>query len=228
MTGGGIVNSLIDVLPFEAHIPGYSFCGPGTKLEKRLARGDQGINPLDEACKEHDIAYSQHRDDSFRREADKILARKALARTLARDSSLSEKLAATLVTSIMRGKVAMSGGRLRKTKKRKQKVFGKGLRPSFRILPTPRIVKKRQRKVKRGGILPLLPILAGIGALGSLAGGAAKIAQAVNTGKSARKQLQELVQHNKKMEALASGKGLKKKKQKSLRGKGLYLYQKNR
>jgi hypothetical protein len=34
--GGGFVNSLINKLPFELHIPGYNFCGPGTKLEERL------------------------------------------------------------------------------------------------------------------------------------------------------------------------------------------------
>lgn len=29
--GGGIVNSVINNLPFEAHIPGgYQYCGPGT------------------------------------------------------------------------------------------------------------------------------------------------------------------------------------------------------
>ncbi|KYN10235.1 hypothetical protein ALC57_17633, partial [Trachymyrmex cornetzi] len=39
---------------FELHIPGYQFCGPGTRLEKRLARGDRDINPLDAACREHE------------------------------------------------------------------------------------------------------------------------------------------------------------------------------
>jgi len=48
--------------PFELHIPEYQFCGPGTHLEKRLARDGQGINPLDAACCEHDIAYSRSND----------------------------------------------------------------------------------------------------------------------------------------------------------------------
>lgn len=56
--GRGLVNTLINKLPFEAHLLGYSYLGPGTKLKERLARGDRGINPLDEAAKEHDIAYS--------------------------------------------------------------------------------------------------------------------------------------------------------------------------
>jgi hypothetical protein len=31
----------------EFLIPGYQFSGPFTKLDERLAHGDQGINPLD-------------------------------------------------------------------------------------------------------------------------------------------------------------------------------------
>ena len=42
----------------EFHWPGYQFMGPGTHLEKRLKRGDQGINRLDRIAKEHDIDYS--------------------------------------------------------------------------------------------------------------------------------------------------------------------------
>ena len=33
--------------------------GPGTKLEKRLKRGDPGINRLDRIAKQHDIDYSR-------------------------------------------------------------------------------------------------------------------------------------------------------------------------
>lgn len=27
--GSGLVNKLIDKLPFELHLPGYNYCGPG-------------------------------------------------------------------------------------------------------------------------------------------------------------------------------------------------------
>ncbi|KYN21095.1 hypothetical protein ALC57_06540 [Trachymyrmex cornetzi] len=37
------LNRAINALPFESHIPGYQFCGPGTRLTKRLARGDVSI-----------------------------------------------------------------------------------------------------------------------------------------------------------------------------------------
>ena len=36
----------------------YNYCGPNTRLEERLARGDEGINRLDQVCKQHNIDYS--------------------------------------------------------------------------------------------------------------------------------------------------------------------------
>ena len=41
----------------------YNYCGPFTRLDKRLARGDKGINELDEICKQHDIAYRDAKGD---------------------------------------------------------------------------------------------------------------------------------------------------------------------
>ena len=52
--GRGLTNTVINKLPFELYLPGYQFCGSGTKLTKPLARGDLRINPLDQACKKHD------------------------------------------------------------------------------------------------------------------------------------------------------------------------------
>ena len=43
----------------ELHIPGYNFCGPGTKLLKRLDRGDLPVNKTDAVCRTHDIDYSK-------------------------------------------------------------------------------------------------------------------------------------------------------------------------
>ena len=36
--------------------------GPGTKLEKRLKRGDPGINRLDRIARQHNIDYSRARN----------------------------------------------------------------------------------------------------------------------------------------------------------------------
>lgn len=101
--GSGIVNTLINNLPFEFYWPGYQYYGPGTNLKKRLLRGDRGINPLNSACKEHDIAYSQYPDNiEERNEADGLLAEKAWQRVLAKDSNLGEKAVAYAVTNIMK------------------------------------------------------------------------------------------------------------------------------
>lgn len=69
--GGFKLSSIINRLPIEMHIPGYSFCGPGTRLAMRLKRGDKGINRLDRICKKHDIDYSKARNQSDYAKADR-------------------------------------------------------------------------------------------------------------------------------------------------------------
>ncbi|GBP17679.1 hypothetical protein EVAR_8669_1 [Eumeta japonica] len=104
VSGSGVLNNLIDNLPFELHIPGYNYCGPGTKLQKRLARGDKGINKLDEACKNHDIAYWLHKDITNRNLADSKLAEIAHNRWNTSETEPSERIAAFFVDKIMRFK----------------------------------------------------------------------------------------------------------------------------
>ena len=52
----------VSKLGVEFHWPGYQYMGPGTKLAKRLKRGDPGINRLDKLAKQHDIDYSRARN----------------------------------------------------------------------------------------------------------------------------------------------------------------------
>jgi len=170
---GSLLNRAINVLPFELHIPGYQFCGPGTHLEKRLVRDDRGINSLDAACREHDIAYSHSNDLTKRHVADNILAAKAWKRVIARDSILGERAAAA-VWATMKTKTKLDMDLKTKMKKKKTK----------RIFPV----------AKCGGILPILPLL---GVFGSLAGRAAGIAKALND-KIAQRQLEELKRHNRR------------------------------
>lgn len=102
IVGSEFVNYLINNLPFEAHYPGYNFLGPGTKLKKRLARGDKGINPLDDGGREHDIYYSKHEDVESRHIADKILQDVAWERVKAEDAEIiGEKLPALVTTGAM-------------------------------------------------------------------------------------------------------------------------------
>lgn len=121
--GYGLIDYIVNKLP-EIHIPGYQYCGPGTKLEKRLARGDPGINKLDQACKVHDIAYTTLRNSKDRRQADRALVAQALPRVYAQDAKLGERAAALLVSSLMGTKIGLSkiGLGLDKKLKKKMKV----------------------------------------------------------------------------------------------------------
>lgn len=230
--GCGLVNKLINSLPIELHLPGYNYCGPGTKLEKRLRRGDRGINVLDEACKAHDIAYSKTSNLEERHAADQLLAQAALERFKAKDASFGEKAAALGVTGAMRAKVKLGMGN-RRRRKPKEITFLQALKNAKRRNDVTQFKRVRKSSIpriipipkKRGGFLPLL--FAGLSALGALAGGAAGIAGAVNKAKTAQKNLEETQRHNKEMEKIAVGKGMYLAPYKN--GLGLYLrpYSKN-
>lgn len=248
--GKGLVNRLINKLPVELHLPGYQYCGPGTKLAERLARGDPGINPLDAACKEHDIAYSKNRENiEARHAADKVLAERAWKRVFARDASVGEKAAAWSVTNIMKAKRKLGMGVKKPSSVGFKKIIGaakktmtqsnnsrvliqsalKGARAAVKKfggkskVRTPRILPVPK---KVGGFLPfLVPIFAGLSAAGALSGGAASIAKAVNAAQAAKRDLEENKRHNKTMEAIALGKGLHLKPYK--KGFGLHMASKN-
>ena len=65
-TGGSFLNTLVNKLPFEMHLPGHNFRGPGTKLYKRLnpdgtpKKWSIPINRVDNAAYHHDLCYSKH------------------------------------------------------------------------------------------------------------------------------------------------------------------------
>lgn len=187
----------------------------GTKVAKRVARGDKGINQLDAACREHDIAYETHKDSKDRYQADLILKRAASKRIKAKDASFGERVAALAVTAAMKTKTGLSklGAGLRKksTKRKKsnkkpkditfkQLVKGvriniakskpktvkcavkaaiqstKKLRSGKRITGIPRIIKVPSIS---GGLLPIIPVLSGLAAAGTIANSAVGIYNAI-------------------------------------------------
>ena len=97
------LNALINLLPFEMTLPGYKFMGPGTKLAERLERGEVGVNPLDEACSQHDIVYSKK--EGNRRKTDQILAEQAFSRMLAGDTPGDERTLAIMNACCMVSKI---------------------------------------------------------------------------------------------------------------------------
>ncbi|KAG4068965.1 hypothetical protein HA402_005113 [Bradysia odoriphaga] len=244
------MNSIINKLPIELHLPGYQYCGPGTKLDKRLARGDPGVNQLDQACKEHDIAYSRHKDISNRHKADTVLIDKAWERVKSKDSNLRERVDALLVTNMMKAKVKLGmgvkktfskskNGRKTLTKSKNGKKTSPSLNQAIRSAKKvmkdekPETVKKSiklaliaakkvMKKCKYTKTPRIIPVPKGYQLPGALAGGAAGVAKAVIAANEAKNQLKESQRHNKTMETIAMGGGLFLKPFKS--GLGLYLH----
>ncbi|KAE9530084.1 hypothetical protein AGLY_011546 [Aphis glycines] len=193
--GSGLINTLINKLPFELHVPGYQYCGPVTNLKNRLARGDKGINPLDSACKEHNIAYDRSNSIDDRNKADYILEQRAWDRFNAKDSSLKEKAIAWGVTTAMKAKRKIGSGCgykavIKATKNVMKKNIGEKnlMKLTKRCVAVARkVFKSKKTKVpriitmpKKGGVLPLIPIFDGLSALGALSGGIANVIKVAN------------------------------------------------
>ena len=84
----------------EFHWPGYQFMGPGTHLEKRLARGDKGINRLDRLAKQHDIDYSKAKNLRDKWQADRKMIKGI-------DGFKKKNKTESIVKNIMKAKVKL-------------------------------------------------------------------------------------------------------------------------
>ena len=64
--GGSFLNTLVNNLPFEMHLPGHNVTGPATKLCKRLKSDGTPnklsipVNRVDNAAYHHELCYSKH------------------------------------------------------------------------------------------------------------------------------------------------------------------------
>ena len=108
---GGDIVSLINKAGKEFHVPGYNFCGPGTKLSERLDSNDdpitQPVNAIDRACMKHDIAYRDNKDLRSRQEADVKLIHDLNALD---NLKLTEKFTRGLIKTAMKSKVMFGMG----------------------------------------------------------------------------------------------------------------------
>lgn len=192
--GKGLINQIINKLPVELHVPGYQFCGPGTKLKDKLNK--TGINPLDSACKEHDLFYSLHPNTEDRHQADLILQQKAAARAKAVDATFGERLSANIVKNTMKIKRALGAGIRRKKggalKKRAKKYRGTGIKRRRGA----GLKRTGGKKSIRGGYL--LPLIAtALGAVNSY-----------SNFKNAKKAFALQKQQNENLEKIIKGKGM--------------------
>ncbi len=117
--GGDIAASLgkLPGLPWsryigEKHLPGYNYCGPGTRLDIRLDDQDQPrpgeypVNKIDQACLIHDVAY-KNKDLQQRHLADVKLIH---ALNSIPNKAVREKLASFLIKSAMKSKIMLGAG----------------------------------------------------------------------------------------------------------------------
>ena len=96
----------------EKHIPGYNYCGPGTRLDIRLDEndkpnpGNEPVNDIDKTCYKHDIDYRDHKDIENRQIADVKLIHDLNA---IKKLKFSEKLVRMLIKNIMKAKITFGG-----------------------------------------------------------------------------------------------------------------------
>ena len=70
--GGSFLITFVNKLPFEMHLLGHNFTGPGTKLDKRLNSDGTSkkwsitIKTVGNAAYHHDLYYSEHDDTKTR------------------------------------------------------------------------------------------------------------------------------------------------------------------
>jgi len=118
--GSGFLNRAIDKLPFELHLPGHRFTGPGTKLPKRLDRNDKPLphskprNRVDATSLKHDLCYRDNKDAKGRNVCDRRMV--AQLRKI-KKPSIREWVDRALVSRIIMNKANAETPKVYKRKK---------------------------------------------------------------------------------------------------------------
>lgn len=100
-------------IPGELHLPGYSFCGPGTNLDKRLDEADnpkpwsKPTNRVDEVCMKHDIAYGKTTTLTEKHKADSEMLYNL---SLIQNPTLREKVDRFIVRNLINAKLKLGLG----------------------------------------------------------------------------------------------------------------------
>jgi len=112
--GSGLFNKAVSNLPFELHLPGHNFTGPGTRLDRRLnsdltpKEWSKPINKVDTAAYHHELCYAKHQDRKTRNE----LCDKEMLQELDEidKPSLRERLDKGIVKNFINAKVNLGLG----------------------------------------------------------------------------------------------------------------------
>jgi len=113
--GKGVINRIINKLPFQIHLPGHNYTGPGTNLYLNMEKNIAPINKVDEAAFIHDNEYSINKTDEARRISDEKLIEKAREIFNDKNSTLKEKTEAFAVEQLLEAK-NFFGGQLAENK----------------------------------------------------------------------------------------------------------------
>ena len=93
----------------------YNYCGPGTRLEERLASNDpkirDPINDLDSICQRHDIAYSEAKSLKDKHKADDVMLDE-----ISKIPYMKRPWGTTAVQAMITGKRKLGLGKARKPK----------------------------------------------------------------------------------------------------------------
>ena len=109
VAGESFLNSLVNKLPFEMHLPSHNFTGPGRKLNKRLNSDgtpnewSMHINRVDNAAYHHDLCYSEHDDTKTRNEVCDRTMLGELSGIF--NPTLRERIDKSIVSNLIRAKV---------------------------------------------------------------------------------------------------------------------------
>ena len=112
--GGSLLNKAINNLPFEMHLPGHNFTGPGTKSKKWLnpdltpKKWSKPVNLVDKAAYHHDVCYLKNNDTATRN----AVCDKNMLKELEGiyNLSLGEKLNRSIVSKLIATKVKFGMG----------------------------------------------------------------------------------------------------------------------
>ena len=92
--------------PGELHLLGYSFCGPGTNLNKRLDEADNPFNRVDEVCMRHDIDNGNSSTLEEQHEADREMCNLSLIQ----NPTLREQVDRFIVKKMISAKLKLGLG----------------------------------------------------------------------------------------------------------------------
>jgi len=113
-SGGSLLNTVVNKLPFEMYLPGHNFTGPGTKLHKRLnpdgtpKEWSKPINKEDNAAYHHDLCCAKHPDTKTRNElCDKTMLQRL---TEIVNPTLRERFERGQVSNLIKSKVNLGLG----------------------------------------------------------------------------------------------------------------------